>query len=159
MNTEQTLPAVRRSITVSASPERAFAVFAGSIGSWWPRQYSIGTAELADAVIEPKAGGRWYERGVDGSECDWGQVIAYEPPTRLVLTWQIGADWAYNPDPAQGSEIEVRFVPEGPDSTRVEVEHRHFERHGAGGGDVHKAMDDEAGWNFVLGSFGKTVAE
>jgi uncharacterized protein YndB with AHSA1/START domain len=150
-----TFPAVQRSITVAAPAQKAFEVFAGSIGTWWPRQYSIGETALADAVIEPHSGGRWYERGTDGSECNWGQVLAYEPPDRLLLTWQIGADWKYDPDPAHGSEIEVRFLPEGPDHTRVEVNHRHFERHGNGAADVHKAMDDEQGWNFVLASYGK----
>src|SRR5207249_6157456 len=122
------------------------------------RQYSIGDAELADAIIEPHSGGRWYERGTDGSECNWGRVLAYEPPDRLLLTWQIGADWKYDPDPEHGSEIEVRFVAEGPDTTRVEVNHGHFERHGSGAGSVHDAMSDEQGWNFVLSSYAKAVS-
>jgi uncharacterized protein YndB with AHSA1/START domain len=151
--TTTTLPAVRRSVTVAAPSERAFRVYAESIGTWWPRGYSIGTAELADVVIEPRAGGRWYERGADGSECDWGRVVTYDPPNRLVLTWQIGSDWQYHAD--QGSEVEVRFVPEGADRTRVELEHRNFEGHGDTGADVRGAMDSDGGYTFVLDSFAK----
>jgi uncharacterized protein YndB with AHSA1/START domain len=150
-----TFPAVLRGVTVAAPLERAFRVYAESIGTWWPREYSIGSAEMVDVVIEPRVGGRWYERGADGSECNWGQVLAYEPPNRLVLTWQIGADWQYDPDVARGSEVEVRFVAEGPGSTRVEVEHRHFERHGDGAAEVHKAID--GGLDLVLSGFAKAI--
>jgi uncharacterized protein YndB with AHSA1/START domain len=151
------LPAVRRSVTVGATPERAFQVYVESFGTWWPREYHIGTSDMVDAVIEPRAGGRWYEKCADGSECDWGQVVAYEPPGRLVLTWQIGADWQYVPDPAKGSEVEVRFTAEGPDRTRVEIEHRHFERHGDGAAGVHEGIAGEGGWTFVLAAYEKAM--
>ena len=120
---------VTKSVTVNAGRERAFTVFTEKFFTWWPKSHHIGDAELADAVIEPKVGGRWYERGVDGAECDWGRVLAYEPPDRVVLSWHLQGDWSYDPDPAKASEIEVRFVKEAARRTRVELTHRHIERH------------------------------
>src|SRR2546429_9443801 len=102
--------AVRKTITVRASQERAFTVFTEQFGTWWPTSHHIGEADLADAIIEPSAGGRYYERGVDGSECDWGRVLAYDLPDRLVLSWHPPGDWKYDPDPAKCSEIQVRFI-------------------------------------------------
>lgn len=100
---------VRRSVTVKASPARAFEVFTSGFSSWWPKTHSIGTVPLKTAIIEPRAGGRWYETGEDGSECPWGDVIAWEPPQRIVLAWRIGTDWKFDPDLL--TEVEVRFVP------------------------------------------------
>jgi uncharacterized protein YndB with AHSA1/START domain len=148
----QALPALRRGITVKAPVARAFDAFTASFDAWWPRGHHIGKAELAEAVIEPRTGGRWYEKGVDGSECDWGSVLAWEPPARLVLSWHIGSDWQYNPDPARASELEIRFVAEGPDTTRVELEHRLFERHVDGPG-VQTAVSGEGGWTTLLDLF------
>jgi uncharacterized protein YndB with AHSA1/START domain len=108
---------VRKSILVKAPPQRAFEVFTSGIGRWWPPSHHIGKAELQDAIIEPRAGGRWYERGVDGSECEWGRVLAWEPPQRVVLAWQLSADWEF--DPSLVTEVEVRFTPEG-EGTRVD---------------------------------------
>jgi uncharacterized protein YndB with AHSA1/START domain len=112
-----TTPPLTGTITVDAPIEPTFRVFTDSFGSWWPAEYHIGQAEMATAILEPRAGGRWYEQGVDGSECDWGRVVAWEPPHRLVVTWQINGHWQYDPDPERASEIEVRFAADGPDQT------------------------------------------
>jgi uncharacterized protein YndB with AHSA1/START domain len=145
--------AVRREITVQAPPERAFAVFTERFDSWWPRSHSIGEAELDAVFIEPRASGRWYERGVDGSECVWGEVLAYEPPSRLVLSWHIGGDWQLE-DAA--SEIEVTFTAAGDRATHVTLEHRHFERH-ATGDELRSSVADEGGWGTLLAGYAKAV--
>jgi uncharacterized protein YndB with AHSA1/START domain len=147
--------AVRREITVNAPPERAFAVFTEGFDTWWPRSHSIGAAELAKVVIEPRAGGRWYEQGVDGSVCDWGEVLAYEPPRRLVVEWRIGGSWTFEQDPDAVSEIEVLFTPEG-DATRVTLEHRHLERHTAAGA-LKEAVGSEGGWPGLLKRYSEAV--
>src|SRR5215217_2296890 len=112
---------VRKSLRVNASPARAFEVFTGGMGRCWPGNHSIGKSALRDAVVEPRAGGRWFERGEDGSECEWGRVLAWEQPSRLVLAWQIDAQWRF--DPSFVTEVEIRFIPDG-DGTRLELEHR-----------------------------------
>ncbi len=156
--TQQVGTAVRRTITVAAPRERAFEVFTAGFGSWWPREYHIGTSEMADFVLEQKVGGRWYEVGVDGTECDTGRVLAYEPPERIVFAWQLNEQWQYDPDPSHASEVEVRFIAEGPVSTRIELEHRGFERHGAGAEGVRAGIDAPTGWDFVLDVYAKKVA-
>jgi uncharacterized protein YndB with AHSA1/START domain len=147
---------VTKSITVRAGRTRAFAVFTEKFFTWWPASHHIGTAELADAVIEPRAGGRWYERGTDGVECDWGQVLAYEPPDRIVLSWHLQGDWTYDPDPARASEVEVRFVEEEPGSTRVELTHRHIERHHVPD-DVVRGVGGAGGWAGILETYAASV--
>jgi uncharacterized protein YndB with AHSA1/START domain len=144
----ETLPAVARDVTVKAPLERTFEAYTETMGRWWPPEYHIGGSDLADVVIEPRVGGRWYERGADGTECDWGRVLAWEPPGRLVLSWQITAEWRYDPDPAHGSEVEIRFTAVGPDSTHVELVHSRFERHAAGAPGVRAAMTE--GLSYVL---------
>src|SRR6476659_9579492 len=114
--------AVRHSITVNTSQENAFATFTSGHDRWWPREFHIGGAELEEAVIEGREGGRWYERDVDGTQCDWGKVLVWDPISRLVLAWQITGEWAYDADLL--TEVEVRFIPDGPDHTRFELEHR-----------------------------------
>ena len=148
---------VRKSITVRASQQRAFTVFTERFDTWWPREHHIGKADLAEAIIEPEVGGRFYERGVDGSECDWGRVLAYDPYERLVLSWGLQGDWGYDPDPAKASEIEVRFIAEGPDRTRVELDHRHIERHDQPEL-VVKGVDSEGGWNGLLVRYAEAAA-
>jgi uncharacterized protein YndB with AHSA1/START domain len=140
--------AVRSMTTVAVSQQRAFEVFTAQFGDWWPKEYSIGEADMADFIVEPKAGGRWYEVGVDGTECDTGRVSAFEPPERLVLAWHLDGHWQYDPDPEHASEVEVRFIAETPTSTRIELEHRGFERHGAGAQAVHDGVD--RGWSYCL---------
>ena len=153
---QETYAPVVRGVTVAAPRERAFKVFTEQFGTWWPREYSIGAVAPADFVVELRAGGRWYEVGVDGSECDCGRVLAYEPPERVVIAWHLNGNWQYDPDHA--SEVEVRFVAEGPHSTRVELEHRHFERHGDGAPGLHGAVSDTSGWAYCLDSYAKAVA-
>jgi uncharacterized protein YndB with AHSA1/START domain len=158
MSNTGTIPALRGTITVGVPVERAFSVFTESIDRWWPREYHIGQAEMEHAVMEARAGGRWYERGVDGSECDWGRVLVWEPPKRLVVTWQINGEWQYDPDPDHASEIEVHFTADGPDRTVVELEHRLLERL-AGGQAIHDAIGQGGGWNALLERFARASTE
>ncbi|MBV9132374.1 MAG: SRPBCC family protein, partial [Chloroflexi bacterium] len=141
---------VRRTISVAAPRQRAFDVFTASFGAWWPRDYGIGPAPMVDFIIEPKVGGRWYELDEDGTQCDTGRVLAYEPPHRIVLAWQLNEQFQYDADPSHASEVEIRFVAESPSRTRVELEHRGLERHGAGADAVRAAMDAPNGWTAVL---------
>lgn len=144
---------VRESITVEAPIARAFSVFTEEIGSWWPPDHHILEAELAEMVFEPRAGGHIYDRGADGSECRWARVLAYEPPDRLVFSWDIGLDWKLQTDPQKTSEVEVRFTADGPDRTRVELEHRNIERHGDGWERMRDAVGSPGGWLRGLESF------
>lgn len=147
---------VTKSITVNAGRERAFAVFTEKFFTWWPKSHHIGDAELADAVIEPRVGGRWYERDADGGECDWGVVLAYDPPDRVLLSWHLQGDWSYHPDPAKASEVEVRFVAEADDRTRVELTHRHIERHD-GHEQVRVGVDSPNGWSGILAGYAEAI--
>ena len=145
---------VRHSIMVEASQDKVFAAFTSGHNTWWPREFHIGGAELEEAVLEQCAGGRWYERDVDGSECEWGKVLVWEPPARLVLAWQITGEWAYDGDLL--TEVEVRFVAEGPDRTRVELEHRGLDAYG----DAMEQMRDQfgSGWPGILAGFAAAAA-
>src|SRR5437588_1303058 len=120
------------SIVVRAPIERAFTVFTENIGSWWSPDHHIIEAPLAEMVFEPRVGGHIYDRGVDGSECRWARVLAYEPPNRIVFSWDISPQWQIETDVEMTSEVEVRFVSETPQRTRVELEHRNLDRHGPG---------------------------
>jgi uncharacterized protein YndB with AHSA1/START domain len=137
---------VKTEIDVDAPLDAAFAFFAERFDAWWPRGHKIGGADLEEAIIEPRQGGRWYERDVDGSECVWGEVLAWEPPHRLVLSWRIGSDWQLHDD--EESEIHVTFAPRGA-HTHVELEHRHLERH-AGGEKIRESVSQEGGWPGLL---------
>jgi uncharacterized protein YndB with AHSA1/START domain len=149
---------VRKLVSVQASREVAWRVFTEKMGTWWPlAQYKIGKADAVDAIIEPRVGGRWYERGKDGSTCDWGRVLAWEPHSRLVLSWDISADW--QPDPTLQTEIEIRFIAEGPHATRVELEHRHLDRYGARRDEMRRIFDKEGDWGRLLASFAARAAE
>ncbi|MFN7982172.1 MAG: SRPBCC family protein [Vicinamibacterales bacterium] len=143
---------VRKQLIVEASCARAFEVFTSEFDSWWPPSHHIGKADLFAAIIEPRAGGRWYEKGVDGSECDWGRVLAWEPPTRLVLSWHLNGQWEVDNDPAHGSEIEVRFTPDGDARTIIHFEHRHIER-SAYAEQLRAGVDSPGGWTGLLASF------
>jgi uncharacterized protein YndB with AHSA1/START domain len=151
-----TIPAIQGKVTVNAPIERAFRIFTESFTTWWPADYHIGEADMAEAIIEPRVGGRWYERGVDGSECDWGHVLAWEPPHRLVVTWQINGQWQYDPDPEHASEIEVRFTPDGSDQTTVELEHRLLHRL-VGGEAIRDSISGGGGWGALLAQYAKAV--
>jgi uncharacterized protein YndB with AHSA1/START domain len=150
---------VRKSITVNASQERAFQVFTAEFDTWWPRSHHIGKAPMQRAIVEGRAGGRCYTEQTDGSECDWGTVLTWDPPRRLVFAWQINGDWTYQPDLAQSSEVEVLFTPEAGGRTRVDLEHRHLERHGAGGGPMRTAVDSTSGWPGLLQMYAERVAQ
>ena len=158
MTTSVPVPPLTGTITVGVPADQAFAVFTGSIGTWWPRDYHIGRAEMAEAVLEPRRGGRWYERGVDGSECDWGTVLTWEPPHLLVVTWQINGQWQYDPDLSHASEIEVRFTADGPAQTTVELEPRLLERL-AGGQAIGDTIRSGGGWIAILELFAKAAAD
>jgi len=146
MTMQATATSVRESIVVEAPVERAFTVFTEDIGSWWPPEHHILEAELAEMVFEPRAGGHVYDRGVDGSECRWARVLAYEPPNRVVFSWDIDLRWQIEADPDRTSEVEVRFIPEGADRTRVELEHRNIDRHGDGWERMRDAVGSPDGW-------------
>jgi uncharacterized protein YndB with AHSA1/START domain len=147
---------VRKSVRLGAPPDRAFEVFTAGIGRWWPKSHHIGAADLDTLVIDLKAGGRWYERGADGAECDVGKVLVREPPARLVLAWQIAANWKF--DPGLVTEVEVRFIADGTGATRVELEHRNLERFGEGAEPMRQAIDSQEGWTGILQLF-KQAAE
>jgi uncharacterized protein YndB with AHSA1/START domain len=149
---------VRQEVIVAAPIERAFQTFTERFDTWWPRSHHIGEADMDTAVLEPREGGRWFERGVDASECEWGRVLAWEPPHRVVLSWQIDCHWHYDPDPAHGSEVEVRFTAEGADRTRVELEHCNLERHGDGAGELRDSVSGPGGWPGLLEEFAKAAA-
>lgn len=158
MTTQQSGVSVRHTITVEASKERAFQVFADQMGSWWPLSTkSIGSVRAKTAIVEPRAGGRWFERGSNGSQCDWGRVIAYEPPDRLVLNWQISADWRY--DPNLSTIVEVRFIADGKARTRVELEHRGLEAYGDRAGQIEGIYGGPDGWTDILGHYAVAVAD
>jgi uncharacterized protein YndB with AHSA1/START domain len=145
--------AVRQSAVVAVPPARAFTVFTEQMSSWWPLEtHTIGAAPAAATVIEPHEGGRWYERAADGSECEWGRVLAWEPPHRVVLAWQVSADW--QADPELHTEVEVRFEPEGEGRTRVELEHRGLEAFGARTDEMRGVFGSEGGWPGLLHRFG-----
>ncbi len=145
---------VRKSILVNAAPERAFAIF--RIGTWWPKQHSIlaSGSPQKQVVIEAQAGGRWYEIGEDGTQCDWGKVLACEPPRRLLLAWQLNGEFKY--DPSAMTEVEVTFTPEG-EATRVELEHRGFENY-ASGQALRDAVAGDEGWMGLLKLLASHVA-
>lgn len=147
---------VRKSIAVKASPEKAFEIFTAGMTRWWNKQYTIGTSPLKEVVVEPRRGGRWFERGEDGSECSWGKVLAWEPPSRLVLAWQISGEWRFDPDIL--TELEIRFVPEGAE-TRVELEHRNLEALGEKAEEFRATFDSPYGWAGLLEAFAGEVAK
>jgi hypothetical protein len=143
-------PPVRKTVRVGASVEQAFQVFTEGFDTWWPRSHSIGGSPLQKAVIEGKIGGRCYQQSVDGSECDWGRILVWEPPSRFVLAWQLNPQWEHEPDVARASEVEITFSSEPDGSTRVDLEHRHFDRHGAGAELIRRGVDSPEGWGGLL---------
>ncbi len=144
---------VRKSIIVKTGVERAFRVFTEGIDTWWPRTHHIGASPMKKAILEGRSGGRCYTEQEDGTECDWGQVLDWDPPRRFVMAWQVSPMWQYEPDLTRSSEVEVRFTAERDGSTRVDLEHRHFERHGAGWEQMRAQIDAEGGWGGMLQLF------
>jgi uncharacterized protein YndB with AHSA1/START domain len=144
---------VRKTIRVDATPERAFDVFTAGMGRWWLPSHSTSRtgSPIAAVVMEPRAGGRWFERGADGTECDWGRVLVWSPPTRLVLAWQLSATWEF--DPQLQTEVELRFEACGDGRTEVSLEHRGLERYGEASATVRAAVDSPNGWGGLLESY------
>jgi uncharacterized protein YndB with AHSA1/START domain len=150
--------AVRKTVVVNVPQANAFAVFTERLGEWWPLQsHHIGAQPAQTAVIEPRPGGRWFERASDGSECDWGRVLVWEPPHRIVLSWEISGDWKH--DPNLKTEVEVRFVAEGKNRTRVELEHRGLDAYGARRDEMRGIFDSDTGWKGLLDAFAARAAE
>ncbi len=149
---------VQKSVTVKAGLEHAFDVFTAGFDTWWPRAHHIGKKPMQTAVIETRAGGRCYGREADGTECQWGTVTAWERPNRLVIAWQIAPSWQdFEPDLSKASEVEIRFTAEPGGMTRVDLEHRHFERHGQGFERISGGVAGPGGWSGLLQMFGRTA--
>ena len=155
MSTRAQAAPVRQQIVVNASIERAFRVFTEQMDRIKPREHNMLAVDIAETVFEPRVGGRIYDRGTDGSECEWASVLAYEPPDRIVFSWNIDPRWQVEPDPERRSEVEVRFIAEAPDRTRVELEHRHLERHGDGWEGVRDGVAAPSGWPLYLQRYGE----
>jgi len=152
MTKTATVAPVRKDVRVNVTPERAFEIFTAGMVRWWSKQYSINKSPIKDIVVEPRADGRWFERGEDGSECQWGKVLAWEPPSRLLLAWQITPSFSYDPDLV--TELDVRFIAEG-SGTRVELEHR-LDGYGAAAEGMFNVFD--SGWQGLLESFAQEAA-
>ena len=142
---------VRKTVRVQASPERAFDVFTAGMSRWWPLEtHHVGAQPATEAVVEPREGGRWFERADDGTECDWGRVLAWEPPSRVVLTFEMSPAWQH--DPAYPTEVEVRFTADG-DGTRVDLEHRRLELYEDKAREMAEAYGGEGGWSGILDAY------
>ena len=150
---QATTTVVRRQITVRAPIERAFAVFTERFGDFKPPEHNLLKAPIAETVFEPRVGGHIYDRATDGSECRWARILAYEPPDRVVFSWDIGPTWQIETEPENTSEVEVRFIAEAPGRTRVELEHRDIDRHGPGWQAVAEGVGDDAGWPLYLARY------
>jgi uncharacterized protein YndB with AHSA1/START domain len=145
---------IRKSIVVNTGVERAFALFIDQFDAIKPREHNLLSVPIAETVFEPRAGGHVYDVGIDGSRCEWSRVLAYEPPSRVVISWDIGPTWQLEADQAKTSEVEVRFIAESDDRTRVELEHRHLDRHGEGWQAVADGVGGDAGWPLYLSRYG-----
>jgi uncharacterized protein YndB with AHSA1/START domain len=159
MTTQAAETSVRTQIVVEAPLERAFRVFSEDFDRVKPREHNMLAVDIAETVFEPRAGGRIYDRGVDGSECQWARVLAYEPHDRVVFSWDISPQWQIETDPDRTSEVEVRFIPETPTRTRVEVEHRNLDRHGPGWEGERDTVASEGGWPLYLQRFAELIKD
>jgi uncharacterized protein YndB with AHSA1/START domain len=153
MSGESPVTSVHHSVVVDTPIEEAFRVFVEDFGRFKPPEHNLLDVEIAETVFEPQVGGHLYDRGVDGSECRWARVLAFEPPTRVAFSWDIGPTWQVETDPDRTSEVEVRFFEEGPGRTRVELAHRKLDRHGEGWQGVRDAIDSDQGWPLYMGRF------
>ena len=143
----QTTDAVTTSVLVPLEPEAAFELFTDRFSEWWPKDsHHIADADAADVFLEPREGGRWYERAADGAECDWGLVLEIDRPNRIVLAWQLTPEWKFDPDTEKATQVEVSFIAEEPGTTRVTLEHRGFEVHGEAGAAMRESVGGEGGW-------------
>ena len=156
MTDPATIAPVRTNVTVEVSREHAFAVFTDRFDAWWPRSHHIGEVALAQARIEPRQGGRWYEVRADGSEGEWGTVLVWDPPARLVLAWQLDATFSYRPDFV--TEVEVTFTAAGANRTHVVLEHRNLERYGERGDEIRRTFGSAGGWPTILAHFARLTS-
>jgi uncharacterized protein YndB with AHSA1/START domain len=159
MSTQEAGTSIRTSIVVEAPVERAFSVFTEDFGRFKPPEHNMLRVEIAETVFEPRAGGHLYDRGVDGSECRWARVLIYEPPNRVVISWDISPQWQIETDLEKTSEVEVRFIAEAPDRTRVELEHRNLDRHGEGWKQLRDGVEGEDGWPLYLRRFAELLKD
>jgi uncharacterized protein YndB with AHSA1/START domain len=150
---------VRTQVVVEVPIERAFSVFTEDFDSIKPRDHNLLPVEIAETVFETHEGGRIYDRGIDGSECQWARVLAYEPPDRVVFSWDISPRWQIEADPDKTSEVEVRFISETPERTRVELEHRNLDRHGDGWESERDGVGGEGGWPLYLQRFAELLKD
>ena len=158
MSTQASETSVTNSIVVEAPVERAFSVFTDGFGTFKPRDHNLMAVDIEETVFETHVGGHIYDRGVDGSECRWARVLVFEPPNRVVFSWDINTQWQIETDPDKTSEVEVRFIAETPDRTRVELEHRNLDRHGDGWESMRDGVHGDQGWPLYLGRFAEQVA-
>jgi uncharacterized protein YndB with AHSA1/START domain len=159
MSTQTAQTTVQGSVVVEAPIERAFRVFTEDFGSFKPPEHNMLAVEIAETVFEPHVGGHLYDRGVDGSECRWARILAYEPFERVVFSWDISPHWQVETDHEKTSEVEVRFTAESPARTRVELEHRNLDRHGDGWEGVREGVGGDQGWSLYLQRFADLLAE
>ncbi len=157
MTTRTDATTVRSSIVVDAPLERAFRVFVEQFDRIKPREHNLLAVDIAETVFEPRVGGNIYDRGTDGSECRWARVLAYEPPDRIVFSWDIDVRWQIETDPDRASEVEVRFVAQSPDRTRVKLEHRHLDRHGDGWEGMREGVSSPTAWPLYLQRYADAV--
>jgi uncharacterized protein YndB with AHSA1/START domain len=150
---------IRHDVVVNAPLDQAFHVFTEKFGDFKPREHNLLKVPIEETVFEPRVGGHIYDRGVDGSLCKWARIVAYEPPNRVVFTWDIGPTWQLETDPTRASEVEVRFTAESAQRTRVELEHRNIERHGEGWESVAAGVDGDAGWPLYLHRYANLFGE
>lgn len=146
---------VCKSVRVAVPIERAFSVFVEEMERWWPAKHHLGAAPFQTIIVEPRVGGRWYERAADGQECEWGTVLAWDPPRRVAFSWHLGPGqddptWRYDPDMARASEVEIDFSAEGPAATLVELVHSKLERHGKGYEQLRAMLDGASAWSGTL---------
>jgi uncharacterized protein YndB with AHSA1/START domain len=158
MTTPAEATSIRHVIVVEAPIERAFSVFTKDFGSFKPPEHNMLGVDIAETIFELREGGHVFDRGVDGSECRWARVLAYEPPNRVVISWDISPQWQIETDPEKTSEVDVRFIAEAPDRTRVELEHRNIDRHGGGWESVREGVDGDDGWPLYLHRFADVLA-
>lgn len=158
MNPAEVEP-IRKSVVVNAAMNRAFTLFIDRFDVIKPREHNLLSVPIAKTVFEPRVGGHIYDVGTDGSRCNWARVLVFEPPTRVVFSWDIGPTWQVESDPDRTSEVEIRFIADGEDRTRVELEHRHLERHGEGWRSVADGVGGDAGWPLYLDRYLDVVAK
>lgn len=151
------MSSVKAEVLVEAPPDRAFRTFTEKMGAWWPQSHHIGKVEMKDVVMEQRPNGQWFEVGTDGSRCEWGRVLIWDPPRRVVLAWQLTAQWQF--DSSLVTEVEINFTPVGKSQTRVVLEHRNLERFGKDETAVRESVGSKGGWPLILDNFSKAVGQ